>query len=86
MADIGFDVIGFDQRGAGKTSPGKDFAITNDKYVFEDLDRIVEFAAKDYDGKLFMCGHSMVCCVALEYSGFWATSNFNFLYRVVESA
>lgn len=61
VTKLGFEVVGFDQRGSGKTSPGAAFAITNETLVYQDLDRMVEFATKDYDGKLFLCGHSMVC-------------------------
>lgn len=60
VAEIGFEVVGFDQRGAGKTSPGKAYAVTNEEWVYKDLDRVVEYCLKDYDGPLFLCGHSMV--------------------------
>lgn len=57
----GYEVICFDQRGAGKTSPGKLFAITNERLVYLDLDNVIETIIKDYEGKLFLAGHSMVC-------------------------
>lgn len=56
----GFEVVAFDQRGAGKTSPGNLFAITNEQLVYKDLDKIIEYMTKDYDGKIFLMGHSMV--------------------------
>ncbi|KAF5107211.1 hypothetical protein DV495_002560 [Geotrichum candidum] len=59
IAVRGYEVICFDQRGAGKTSPGKLFAITNERLVYVDLDKVIETVTKDYDGKLFLAGHSM---------------------------
>lgn len=68
LSKIGFEVISFDQRGVGKTSPGKLFAITNERLVYEDLDRIIEFVTKNYSDKLFLAGHSMVSFRAPENS------------------
>lgn len=61
IAKHGYEVVLYDQRGAGKTSPGKLYALTNDKYVIEDLDSLVEKVKDQYPGeKMFLVGHSMV--------------------------
>lgn len=64
LAKAGYEVIIYDQRGAGKTSPGDLYALTNEQHVFNDLDRLIEITTKQYtDLPLFMMGHSMVSCV-----------------------
>lgn len=67
IAVRGYEVICFDQRGAGKTSPGKLFAITNERLVYVDLDKVIETVTKDYDGKIFLAGHSMGGGITLNY-------------------
>ncbi|VVT50199.1 uncharacterized protein SAPINGB_P002650 [Magnusiomyces paraingens] len=42
LARLGFEVVLFDQRGAGKTSPGPLYALTDDTHVYADLDRVLE--------------------------------------------
>lgn len=72
----------YDQRGAGQTSPGKLYALTNEDYVFSDLDTLIESVTKDYKGPLFLSGHSMGGSITLNYAikgkhrdlitGYWA--------------
>lgn len=60
MQAEGYEIIVFDQRGAGDTSPGNLYGITNEKAVYDDLDRMIEAVIKNYKGHLFLAGVSMV--------------------------
>ncbi|ANB14309.1 Yju3p [Sugiyamaella lignohabitans] len=69
FAARGYEIIGYDQRGAGHTSPlKKDFGNTNEYYVFNDLEELLESETKGYNGKFFMWGHSMGGAITLNYA------------------
>ncbi len=65
----GVNFFAFDERGFGETAHGKERAVTNDYYVYDDLEFFVEYvqAKKDYTGKLIIIGHSMGGSIALNY-------------------
>lgn len=69
----GHRVIVYDQRGSGQTSPQHLYALTNEKYVLGDLDRLIETVvreAKTADAApvpLFLWGHSMGGGIVLNY-------------------
>lgn len=66
LATSGYEVLSFDQRGAGKTSEKKKhWGSTNEKLVFADLEKFIELqieAHKDDTSpkQWFLIGHSMV--------------------------
>lgn len=59
LALKGHKVVLYDQRGAGLTSPPEQYGLTNEKYVMQDLDGMIEHITKDYDGPLILSGMSM---------------------------
>lgn len=69
FALAGFEIVVYDQRGAGKTSPGKLYALTNEKHVFKDLDVLLDDVFKNYPNDLvFLWGHSMGGSITLNYA------------------
>lgn len=71
IALAGHEVVIYDQRGAGRTSPGKLYALTNEQHVFEDLDALIESVVKTNEGSglpLVLWGHSMGGGITLNYA------------------
>lgn len=71
--EYGYDVVGYDQRGSGKTSPTKKtFGNTNEYHVFNDLEKILNEVVKEYPvgTPVIMWGHSMGGAIALTYGVF----------------
>lgn len=74
LVEKGYYVLAFDQRGAGEQCQGKKYGITNETFVYEDLNGIIkEYLIKDNSidqskkDKLFIWGHSMGGGIALGY-------------------
>lgn len=70
LSQLGIETFIFDQRGAGKTSPGKLKGRTNEYHTFNDLDYFIERNLKECDDrglKLFLFGHSMGGGIVLNY-------------------
>lgn len=60
LQTLGYETTAFDQRGSGETSPGKLFGVTNERLVYQDLDRMIEEVTRGYSGDLFLAGLAMV--------------------------
>ncbi|OBA20138.1 alpha/beta-hydrolase [Metschnikowia bicuspidata var. bicuspidata NRRL YB-4993] len=70
LSQLGYEVLFFDQRGAGETSPGKQVGKTDEYHTFKDLDFMIKRALdarEDKTEKLFLGGHSMGGGIALNY-------------------
>lgn len=72
LANAGYEVILYDQRGAGKTAPGDLYALTNETHVFNDLDSLIEKVLEEYASQLphlplYLMGHSMGGGITLNY-------------------
>ncbi|AOW02872.1 Alpha/Beta hydrolase protein [Yarrowia lipolytica] len=74
MVDNGYYVLALDQRGAGEQCQGKKYGITNETFVYEDLNGVIkEYLVKNNSieqskkEKLFIWGHSMGGGIALNY-------------------
>lgn len=70
LSKLGYECFFFDQRGAGETSPGKDYGLTNEAHVFKDLEFFIEYnlkLRKDPTEKFFLGGHSMGGGIVLNY-------------------
>lgn len=69
FALAGYETIIYDQRGSGKTSPGKLYALTNERHIFEDLDLLLSKVFSDYPTDLvFLWGQSMGGSITLNYA------------------
>lgn len=65
----GFEVVNYDQRGSGKTSPGKLYGITNEKLIFEDLDKLLAVVFEEYPNEpVYLWGNSMGAAIVLNYA------------------
>lgn len=60
LQNEGFEVISYDARGFGATSPGKLAGISNEQSTYQDLDKMIESVTEKYTGALFLAGVSMV--------------------------
>lgn len=70
LSQQGYEIFFFDQRGAGATSPGKLFGITDEHHTFDDLNFMIKRvldARTDESEKIFLGGHSMGGGIALNY-------------------
>lgn len=70
LAQKGFDIFFFDQRGAGETSPGKEYGKTDEKFQMGDLDFFIDYNSKKAgkeNEKFFLMGHSMGGAIILNY-------------------
>lgn len=68
IAKEGYEICVFDQRGFGQTAQGKkDYGISNEYYVFEDLNALVKSLIEDSVVPVFLYGHSMGGATALNY-------------------
>lgn len=68
IAKEGYEICVFDQRGFGQTAQGKkDYGISNEYYVFEDLNALVKSLIEDSVVPVFLYGHSMGGAITLNY-------------------
>lgn len=68
LSQAGYDIFFFDQRGSGKTSPGKAFGVTDSVHAFDDLDFFIKRNADASPGEKFvLMGHSMGGGIVLNY-------------------
>uniref|UniRef100_A0A060TCS8 ARAD1D38346p n=1 Tax=Blastobotrys adeninivorans TaxID=409370 RepID=A0A060TCS8_BLAAD len=68
LSSNGYRVVAFDQRGFGKTArTRKDYGISNEYYVFEDLDAVLTQVTKGFEGHVILFGHSMGGAITLNY-------------------
>lgn len=70
LAAAGHRVIIFDQRGAGETSPGDLYALTNQTLIHKDLDTLLAtvFDTLPTGRPLILAGHSMGGGIVLDYA------------------
>lgn len=68
IAKEGYEISVFDQRGFGQTAQGKkDYGISNEYYVFEDLNALLKSLIDDSVVPVFLYGHSMGGAIVLNY-------------------
>lgn len=68
IANAGYEVTIFDARGHGESVKTQaDLGKSSDKYVFSDLDKVVEQVLTDYEGPAYLWGHSMGGGITLNY-------------------
>ncbi|MCO6271722.1 alpha/beta hydrolase [Staphylococcus epidermidis] len=58
LNEAGFSVIRYDQRGHGR-SEGKRAFYSNSNEIVEDLDAIINYVKSNFEGKVYLIGHSM---------------------------
>lgn len=71
LAQRGYESFMFDQRGSGRTSPGKLRGHTDDQHVFSDLEYFVSLNLEQCSERqipLIMFGHSMGGAITLAYA------------------
>jgi len=66
LAAQGFAVVGYDQRGHGR-SPGARGRIARDDSLLADLSRVIDLARKAHPGPLLLIGHSLGGLVAARF-------------------
>lgn len=64
----GYEVTSYDQRGHGLTARSKkDFGISDENLIMKDLETMVDYVSKDYEGPLVLYGFSMGGALVLNY-------------------
>ncbi len=65
LADAGYNVVGFDPRGHGRSSGARGSYVLPD--LIDDLDRVVEWTKSQYSGSVFVAGSSQGGITAFYY-------------------
>lgn len=64
----GYEVTSYDQRGHGLTVRSKkEYGMSNEKLIMSDLETMVDYVSRGYDGPLVLYGFSMGGAIVLNY-------------------